>query len=390
MQRLNTRWWVLLVIALVLGLALVACGGDDGDNKNEGDGDQPVPDQLPTDQTVPEQPTLDPAEATDMPSVASESMATPFAPLPELAYNDAVDTARADLAVRLDVRPVEIEALSAESEVLLGQPALCPALPDVELDLYYVYLQYKRFIYPYQVYLPADPSAAMVVEACEDVFIDEEVLYIPTPDSRVAISDLVVADLIERGVDTTQGAFQLVREMTWTDANLGCPILPGQDAPQTVIQAGFLMLYEVNGITYEYHTDDTGDQVVYCEPPPGYATPADLIAALQEDEAAAARIVEDEVARVEGLTGEGTLVALTDFDYLIGVFGFGSTEQARAAATLITDTSVWRAFVSDQVLIVLYDASPPAYSLLLKYSDEVDLPAQPSGDPTPDPAADGA
>ena len=318
-------------------------------------------------------------------------MATPFVALPELQFEEAVEAARSDLESRLDVLSLEIETLPPESEAILGQPVECPALPALELDLHYVYLQYKQFVYPYQVFRPLEVGAELSVEACEDVLIDEDVIYIPTPDARGAITELVIADLTARSIDTSQGEFELVRSMTWTDDRLGCPIRPGQEAPSSVITEGFLMLYNANGITYEYHTDSTGEQIIYCEPPPGYTSVPEFIAMLQLDPLTDARIVEDEVALVEGLAGEGVMVALTDSNFRIGVFGFDSNSLARASAAQITDLAVWRAFVSDRVLIVLYDTSPPAYSLLLKYAEEVNLPAQDFSDPTPEPdPADGA
>ncbi len=215
-----------------------------------------------------------------------------------------------------------------------------------------------------------------------DVLIDEEALFIPTPDARVAIRDLVRADLAARDVDVSQGDFELVRKMTWTDDRLGCPIRAGGNPPAPLITEGFLMIYKVNGNTYEYHTDDIGEHIIYCEPAPGFGSPEEFIAALQLDEMIEARVVEDEVAVIEGLAGEGVIVALTDRDFLIGVFGFDSNEVARASAAQITDQTVSRAFVSDRVLIVLYDDSAPAYSLLLMYAEEVALPAQDFSEPT--------
>jgi hypothetical protein len=378
MRRWTTLkiWWTRLLIGLAVAVALAACGGDDDKDNN-----QPQPGQQ-TPETVIE---------TAAPEVASESMATPFVALPELAFEDAVDAARTDLAARLEIRPAEIEALPPESEVTLGQPEKCPALPEFDLTVHYVYLQYERFIYPYQVYRSREAITQMGVEACDDVLIDEEVLFIPTPDARVAIRDMVLSDLVERGIDTTQGDFELVRTMTWTDEALGCPLLAGQDLPAPAIIDGFLMIYQTNGLTYEYHTDATGQQIVYCAPPPGYASAEEFIVALQADELFETRIVEDETALVEGLPGPGIMVALTDRDYRIGVFGYDSNATARTAAAQITDLAVWRAFVSGQVLIVLYDTSPPAYNVLAMYAEEVDLPAQDWGEPTPEPeTSDGA
>ena len=54
------------------------------------------------------------------------------------------------------------------------------------------------------------------------------------------------------------------RNVTWLDASLGCP--KGGDPFMQVITDGYLILFKVNGTTYEYHTD-TGEQVILCEYP---------------------------------------------------------------------------------------------------------------------------
>ncbi len=54
-----------------------------------------------------------------------------------------------------------------------------------------------------------------------------------------------------------------VEAVQWRDSSLGCPE-PGM-AYLTVITPGYLILLEVDGETYEYHTDT--NRVVYCEDP---------------------------------------------------------------------------------------------------------------------------
>lgn len=55
-----------------------------------------------------------------------------------------------------------------------------------------------------------------------------------------------------------------VEEVTWPDASLGCP-QPGMDYTMALVD-GYRIVLQVQGKTYEYHTD-RAQRLVYCEQP---------------------------------------------------------------------------------------------------------------------------
>ncbi len=372
---LKRERWVGLTLLLLLALLLAACGGD----KDE---DAPMP------------PTVTPGvsedvvaeEADEVGEVASEPVSTP-PPLPaEPLFQDATALARADLAAHLGVSLESIVVLEPETALLLVAPAGCPDITDEDVTPYTVYVQSGRSIYPYQVYEPS-PGAEPVVERCDDVLVDEEALYVPTADVRALVLDAVRFDLQERNVDTGNATLRTFRTITWTDEALGCP--PGPDAtPVPALIDGYLVVFAVGDVAYEYHTDATGARVVLCESGTGFESVEAFITALEADENLDVTRVEDETAVYEGLNAQGTLVELTTRGYRIGVFAFGSPADARAAAAAIDDLDVSRIFVAGKVLIVQEENSPQVYSLLLRHAQEVRAPvierrdaeATPTGD----------
>jgi hypothetical protein len=239
------------------------------------------------------------------------------------------------------------------------------------MDAYYVYLQYERFIYPYQAY--DTPDAGPVVQACEDVMADQDALYVPTPDARASLLDTIRADLESRGVDTANGEFRTVRPVTWTDTALGCRVGSDEYVSPALID-GFLFVFQVGGVSYEYHADQSGDRLEYCAPPEGYESVDALIAALQADEDLEITVNEEEPATYNGLDAQGTLIEMTDAGYRVGLFGFESNKAARGAAQRIDDPGVSHILVSGNVLVVMEENSPSVYSTLLNYAEAVRTP----------------
>jgi hypothetical protein len=356
------------VLTLLIGLALIlaACGGS---KKNE---KPPAPPALQASPSVGES-TPTPGEGPASTEVAVQPGATdtPGAVPPEPVYQDAAQLALADLSARLSVAPDRIEVLESNSALFLDQPLQCPDLPDENQDAYYVYLQYERFIYPYQAYQPAD--ADTVVQACDDVLVDQEVLFVPTPDARTSLLDTIRADLRSRGVDTANGEFRTVRPVTWTDTALGCRVGLGEEVSPALID-GFLFVYVVGGVSYEYHADQSGERLVYCAPPEGYESVDALLAALQADEDLEVTVNGEEPATYNGLDAQGTLIELTDAGYRVGLFGFESNKVARAAAQRIDDPGVSHILVAGNVLVVMEENIPSVYSTLLDYAEEVRTP----------------
>jgi len=358
------RWRrVGLVIALLLAVTLLTACGDDGD------GEDTVPPPTTTPGVSAEVEDEDEGEAAE---TTHEPVSTP-PPLPaETLFQDATALARADLAAYLETSLDEIAILEPDTALLLVDPLSCPDITDEGVTPYTVYVQRGRFIYPYQVYEPS-PGAEPVVERCDDVLVDEEVLYVPTPDVRTSVLDAVRFDLEARGVDTAGGALRTFQAITWTDEALGCP--PGPQAtPVPALADGYLVVYAVGSLTYEYHTDATGARIVFCARGGGYESVEAFISALEADENLDVTRVEDEVATYDGLSAQGVLIELTTRGYRVGVFAFGSPEETRAAAALIDDLDVSRIFAAGKVLIVQEENSPQVYSVLLQHAEEVRAP----------------
>jgi hypothetical protein len=352
-----------LVLALLLAVTLLAACGEGGD----GEDTAPPPTTTPG---VSAEVVAEDADETG--EVASEPVSTP-PPLPaETLFQDATALARADLAAYLETSLDEITILEPDTPLLLADPLSCPEIADESVTPYTVYVQRGRFIYPYQVYEPS-PGAEPVVERCDDVLVDEEVLYVPTPDVRTAVLDAVRFDLEARGIDTAGGALRTFQAITWTDEALGCP--PGPQAtPVPALIDGYLVVYAVGSLTYEYHTDATGARIAFCARGGGYESAEAFISALEADENLDVTRVEDEVATYDGLSAQGVLIELTTRGYRVGVFAFGSADEARAAAALIDDLDVSRIFAAGKVLIVQEENSPQVYSVLLQHAEEVRAP----------------
>ncbi|MEP0763924.1 MAG: hypothetical protein HRF48_14440 [Chloroflexota bacterium] len=352
-----------LVLALLLAVTLLAACGEGGD----GEDTAPPPTTTPG---VSAEVVAEDADETG--EVASEPVSTP-PPLPaETLFQDATALARADLAAYLETSLDEITILEPDTPLLLADPLSCPEIADESVTPYTVYVQRGRFIYPYQVYEPS-PGAEPVVERCDDVLVDEEVLYVPTPDVRTAVLDAVRFDLEARGIDTAGGALRTFQAITWTDEALGCP--PGPQAtPVPALIDGYLVVYAVGSLSYEYHTDATGARIAFCARGGGYESAEAFISALEADENLDVTRVEDEVATYDGLSAQGVLIELTTRGYRVGVFAFGSADEARAAAALIDDLDVSRIFAAGKVLIVQEENSPQVYSVLLQHAEEVRAP----------------
>ena len=360
---------VRLVMALLLAVTLLAaCGGD---------GEDSAPPPTTTPGVSAEVVAEDAGEAGEAVGEtaggeAGEPVSSPPLLPPETLFVDATSLARADLAAHLEISLDEITILEPDTALLLSAPLNCPDITDEGVIPYTIYVQRGRFVYPYQVYEPS-PGAEPVVERCDDVLVDEEVLYVPTPDVRTAVLDAVRFDLEERGVDTAGGALRTFQAITWTDEALGCPPGPGA-TPVPALIDGYLVVYAVGGLSYEYHTDATGARIVSCVRSGGYESAEAFISALEAGENLDVIRVQDEVATYDGLSAQGVLIELTTRGYRVGVFAFGSPDEARAAATLIDDLDVSRIFAAGKVLIVQEENSPQVYSVLLQHAEEVRAP----------------
>jgi hypothetical protein len=100
--------------------------------------------------------------------------------------------------------------------------------------------------------------------------IETPVSPIETPVSPVERPSADIADVaVERVISELDAAPEDVEVISiepveWSDTSLGCP-QPGQTYAQ-VITPGYRVVLDVDGETYEVHTDATGENVVICQP----------------------------------------------------------------------------------------------------------------------------
>ena len=270
------------------------------------------------------------------------------------------------LADRLGVSLSEILVLDSDTAQLLDEPLLCPDVEPEDTAFAFVYVQHQQVIYPYQFYASAAANG-VVVEACEDTLVDEDVLTMPTPNVRSELVALIEADLRQRGVDAETGRFA-VQPMVWHDEALGCPVTVDAPTPAPELVEGFLVTYTLDDRTYEYHTDGTGERITYCEPPMGHAANAAFIYSLRLDDMREVEVPEETVT-YDGLDATGEVVLLTENQFRIGLFDFDTPDEARQAARLIDDERVAHIYVSGYVLIVQEENSPQVSSILLQFRD---------------------
>jgi hypothetical protein len=92
---------------------------------------------------------------------------------------------------------------------------------------------------------------------------EEPVVGAPRSAEAERMISAVKADLAQRlGVPEEEIVVRSIEEVEWRDGSLGCPE-PGVSYIQ-VITPGFLVVLEVDGVEYEYHTDTRGS-LVLCE-----------------------------------------------------------------------------------------------------------------------------
>lgn len=87
----------------------------------------------------------------------------------------------------------------------------------------------------------------------------ERDLGTPAPTIRNQALQFLAEDL---NVDSEQVDVVSVESVMWNDASLGCPE-PGKMYAQ-VVTPGYRIVLEVDGTTYEVHTDNAGERMVRC------------------------------------------------------------------------------------------------------------------------------
>ena len=86
-----------------------------------------------------------------------------------------------------------------------------------------------------------------------------------SPPEVDPVAEPAVADLADRlGVDELTVTVVSIEEVTWSDGSLGCPD-PGMMYTQA-LENGSLIVLEVDGTLYEYHSG-VGQDPFYCATP---------------------------------------------------------------------------------------------------------------------------
>jgi len=137
---------------------------------------------------------------------------------------------------------VTIEAQTVP-EATPTTPTATPTLQPVSVDL------------PTEIVEPISPVSPIVnkMNASVDSF----------PGSEYPVN-AAIADLSEQtGVAADQITFVSIEAKDWPDSSLGCPEEGFMYAQ--VITPGYLIVLEADGQQYNYHTDETGKNVVLCE-----------------------------------------------------------------------------------------------------------------------------
>lgn len=346
---------ILLGIVLLAAVLLAACGDEE---------------QEPTSTPLPAVTPLLTAEVVDLATDAPDVQNTPSLEETSNIYQRASEIATEDLGIRLNISAAEVTVLDPETSLLLADPLLCPEITAENMTPYYLYLQYERLIYPYQFYMPTSNLDELIVEACEDTLVDQEVLYVPTTAANNPALIAVQEDLRAQGIDPEPGDYDIV-EMIWNDVALGCTPAPGEE-PEADLIDGYLIRYTLDGQAYEYHTDKTGNQIELCEPPIGYASEEAFIFTLEQEGMEVQRT--NETAQYTGLDAEGQIILVTGDASPVGVFDFDTIDEARQAADQINDERVSHIFVSGYVLIVQEEPNPEVYGILSAYAENVRNP----------------
>lgn len=97
-------------------------------------------------------------------------------------------------------------------------------------------------------------GTVLLTAACSDSSVEVD------PAAQPAVTDLA-----ERlGINESEIVVVSVEEVTWSDGSLGCP-QPGMTYTQA-FEEGTLVILEVGGVSYEYHSGTAGD-LFFCENP---------------------------------------------------------------------------------------------------------------------------
>lgn len=158
--------------------------------------------------------------------------------------------AREHLAAELDLAPEQVEAFAVEpvdwSDASLGCPEPGKAYAQIITPGYRILLRAAGK--EYEVHTDTTGKNVVICERTLKRGPTKAVEYLAE----------------ELGTSAEQIEVLSVEMYEWPDASLGCPE-PGKAYAQ-VITPGYRVILEAAGRKYELHTDETGRNVVICEP----------------------------------------------------------------------------------------------------------------------------
>jgi hypothetical protein len=133
-------------------------------------------------------------------------------------------------------------------------------------------------------------------------------MHLPYPDAPEPKQVLAsVIEKLAKHLSLPQESIKIVsvRSVLWRNSNMGCPSQGGKAAQEII--SGYVIVLEVDGNTYTYHTDDTGRRAILCQQPKSGTHPARvskppeaMILAAREDLAKTLNVPTDKILFVFG------------------------------------------------------------------------------------------
>ena len=239
MPRQHFAGWLVLI------LGLAACVA--------------APQALPTPTMVSAMPTPLPV-ASPQPGPAPTTSLNKVSPnptaRPALLKSPALDQARADLALRLNVAPDQIEVVSVvASEQPLQSSCQPVGAPGVTIPAF-VMGQDITLVYGGQTYVYRTQGGRLML--CEGTTSAPGWPTEADISVRAAVNDL--ASRRKLAPDSVQVVSVMAED--WRDTSLGCP-QPGMYYAQIIVQ-GYRIVLSAGGQQVEYHSDRRG-RVVTCQ-----------------------------------------------------------------------------------------------------------------------------
>jgi hypothetical protein len=113
---------------------------------------------------------------------------------------------------------------------------------------------------------PLQPATPQSIDMSPESQMNDTQMTHPSQSSEIELQiEKAKEDLAQRlSIAVTEISLLEAKEATWPDTSLGCSESGVQYSQ--ALTSGYLIKFEVNDTTYEYHTD-MGEQIILCENP---------------------------------------------------------------------------------------------------------------------------